>query len=221
MLVNVGVIHVLIELLKENDLAAKIDVGNSLGIILAHVDYLRPVAQACAIPLFVELLEGTNPQGKEIVEDVFCILAVVEENVIAIAEHSVRMLQGSNVEAKATTTNVAWDLSSYKHYVSVVRASGVIPLLLRLLEDENDDREKASGVVAQLSYDRADRLALIEASSVPIFMSLLQNESEELKDNAPESLINFSKDSSLRDMISQEFDVPAFQDIQQRLMRIQ
>lgn len=222
MLVNAGAIPVLIELLKENDLAAKLVAGNALGIISAHVDYLRPVAQAGAIPLFVELLEGNNPQGKEIAEDVFCILAVAEENAIAIAEHLVRILQGSNVEAKAAAADVVWDLSSYKHSVSVVRASGAIPLLLRLLEDENDDvREKASGAVAQLSYDRADRLALTEAGAVPILLSLLQNESEELKDNAAEALINFSEDPSLRDMISQAFDVPAFRDIQQRLMRIQ
>jgi len=203
-------------------LAAKLVAGNALGIISAHVDYLRPVAQAGAIPLFVELLEGSNPQGKEIAEDVFCILAVAEENAIAIAEHLVRILQGSNVEAKAAAADVVWDLSSYKHSVSVVRASGAIPLLLRLLEDENDDvREKASGAVAQLSYDRADRLALTEAGAIPILLSLLQKESEELKDNAAEALINFSEDPALRDMISQAFDIPAFRDMQERLVRIQ
>lgn len=222
MLVNAGAIPVLIELLQENDLAAKLVAGNALGIISAHVDYLRPVAQAGAIPLFVELLEGSNSQGKEIAEDVFCILAVAEENAIAIAEHLVRILQGSNVEAKAAAADVVWDLSSYKHSVSVVRASGAIPLLLRLLEDENDDvREKASGAVAQLSYDHADRLALVEAGAIPILLSLLQNESEELKDNAAEALINFSEDPSMRDMISQAFDIPAFRDIQERLVRIQ
>jgi len=121
------------------------------------------------------------------------------------------ILQGSNVEGKATTVDVVRDLSSYKCSISVVRASGEIPLLLRLLEDENDDvREKASCVVAQLSYDCVDILALTEAGIILILLSLLQNESKELKDNVVEALINFSEDPSFKDMISQAFDVPTF-----------
>lgn len=221
MLVNAGAIPALIELLREGDLAAKLVSGNALGIISAHVDYLRPVAQAGAIPLFAELLEGNDPQGKEIAEDVFSILAVAEENAIAIAEHLIRILQGSNPEAKAAAADVIWDLSSYKHTISVVRTSGAVPLLLRLLEDENDDvKEKVSGAVAQLSYDQGDRVALAEAGAIPILLSLLHDESEELKDNVAEALINFSEDPLLRDSISEAFNNPAFQDIQGRLVRI-
>eukprot|EP01018_Ginkgo_biloba_P017672 Gb_29752 [translate_table: standard] len=221
MLVDAGAIPVLIGLLREDDFAAKLVAGNALGIISSHVDYLRPVAQAGAIPLFVELLEGNDPQGKEIAEDVFCILAVAEENAIAIAEHLVRILRGSNVEAKAAAADVIWDLSSYKHSISVVRASGAIPLLLRLLGDENDEvREKASGAVAQLSYDQAHRGALAEAGAIPVLLSLLRDDSEELKDNAAEALINFSEDPSLRDRISEAFEIPAFREIQDRLVRI-
>ncbi|GLJ45773.1 hypothetical protein SUGI_0963280 [Cryptomeria japonica] len=221
MLVNAGAIPALIELLREGDLAAKLVSGNALGIISAHVDYLRPVAQAGAIPLFAELLEGNDPQGKEIAEDVFSILAVAEENAIAIAEHLIRILQGSNPEAKAAAADVIWDLSSYKHTISVVRTSGAVPLLLRLLEDESDDvKEKVSGAVAQLSYDQGDRVALAEAGAIPILLSLLHDESEELKDNVAEALINFSEDPLLRDSISEAFNNPAFQDIQGRLVRI-
>uniref|UniRef100_A0A0D6R931 Armadillo repeat-containing domain-containing protein n=1 Tax=Araucaria cunninghamii TaxID=56994 RepID=A0A0D6R931_ARACU len=221
MLVNAGAIPALTDLLREGDLPAKLVSGNALGIISAHVDYLRPVAQAGAIPLFAELLEGSDPQGKEIAEDVFSILAVAEENAIAIAEHLVRILQGSNAEAKAAAADVIWDLSSYKHSISVVSTSGAIPLLLRLLEDENDEvKEKASGAVAQLSYDQGDRGALAEAGAIPILMSLLRDESEELKDNVAEALINFSEDPLLKEHISEAFNIPAFQDIQERLARI-
>ena len=53
---------------------------------------------------------------------------------------------------------------------------------MRLLEDENDDvREKASGVVAQLSYDHADRLALVEAGDIPILLSLCRTNQKSSK----------------------------------------
>ncbi|XXG46444.1 hypothetical protein AAC387_Pa02g1290 [Persea americana] len=200
MLVDLGVIPVLTSLLRDRDMIAKMTAGNALGIISSHVDYLRHVARKGAIHLFAKLLEGPEPLGREIAEDVFCILAVAEENAISIAGHLVRILQGDNNVAKAAAANVLWDLSRYKHSVSVVRNSGAIPLLLELLTGGNDDaREKASGAVAQLSYDEADRGALIDAA---------------------EALINFSEDLLLRDRISEAFDIPSFQHIQDRLIRI-
>lgn len=221
MLVDLGVIPVLTSLLRDGDMIAKMTAGNALGIISSHVDYLRHVAREGAIPLFAELLEGPEPLGREIAEDVFCILAVAEENAISIAGHLVRILQGDNNVAKAAAADVLWDLSGYKHSVSVVRNSGAIPLLLELLRGGNDDaREKASGAVAQLSYDEADRGALIDAGAIPVLIGLLQDESEELKDNAAEALINFSEDPLLRDRISEAFDTPSFQHIQDRLIRI-
>ncbi|XXG52528.1 hypothetical protein AAC387_Pa03g0834 [Persea americana] len=172
---------------------AKMTASNALGIISSHVDYLRHVAREAAIPLFAELLEGPKPLGREIADDVFCILAVAEENAILIASHLVRILQGDNNVTKAVATDVLWDLSGYKHSVSVVQNSGVIPLLLELLTGGNDDaREKASGAVDQLSYDEADRGVLIDAGAIPVLIALLQDESEELKDNAAEALIPLS-----------------------------
>ncbi|RWR93253.1 vacuolar protein 8-like protein [Cinnamomum micranthum f. kanehirae] len=179
---------VLTSLLRDGDMTAKMTAGNALGIISSHVDYLRHIAREGAIPLFAELLEGPEALGREIAEDVYCISAVAEENAISIA--------------------------GFKHSVSVVRNSGAIPLLLELLRGGDDDaREKASGAVAQLSYDEADRGALIDAGAIPVLIGLLQDESEELKDNAAEALINFSEDSLLRDGISEAFDIPSFQHI--------
>ncbi|XP_077229990.1 ARM repeat superfamily protein [Tasmannia lanceolata] len=221
MLVELGVIPVLIELMRDGDREAKLKAGNALGIISSHVDYLRPVARAGAIPLFAGLLEGPEPIGKEIAEDVFCILAVVEENAVLIAEHIVRILHGDNDGAKAAAADVLWDLSGYKHSISVVRESGAIPLLLELLRSEHDDiREKASGAVAQLSYDVADRRALADVGAIPILIDLLQDELEELKDNVAEALINFSQDPMLRDSVSEAFNIPSFRDMQDRLARI-
>ncbi|XP_042516491.1 outer dynein arm-docking complex subunit 2 [Macadamia integrifolia] len=221
MLVDLGVIPVLIELLQEGDTSTKLVAGNALGIIASHIDYILPVAQAGAIPLFAELLQGSEHLGREIAEDMFCVLAVAESNAISISQHLVRILQGDDDESKAAAADVLWDLSGYKHSVSIVRNSGAIPILVELLQHGSDDvREKVSGAVAQLSYDEGDRVALADAGVIPLLINLLQDESEELKDNAAEALINFSEDPLQRERISEIFDMPSFQNMQNRLVQI-
>lgn len=221
MLVELGAIRVIIELFWDGDSSTKLVAGNALGLISAHVNYIRPVAQAGAIPLYAELLRGQDPIGREIAEDVFCILAVAEVNAVAIVDNLVRILREDNDEAKAAAADVFWDLSSYKHSVPVVRNSGAIPVLVELLRDRNVEvREKVSGAVAQLSYNEMDRVDLADAGAIPILIDMLHDESEELRDNAAEALIKFSEDPLQRDRISEVFDVPSFQNMQIRLAQI-
>ncbi|XP_009591619.1 protein ARABIDILLO 2 [Nicotiana tomentosiformis] len=220
-LVDSGIFSVLLELVQVGDTSTKLVAANALGMISSHVDYIRPLANAGAIPLYAELLQGTEPMGKEIAEDVFCILALVEENAVAIVEHLVRILRGDNVEAKAASADVLWDLAAYKHLPSVVRDSGAIPVLVQLLEDQNTDvREKVSGAIAQLSYNEADRAALTNSGAIPRLVDMLQDESEEMRDNAAEALVNFSEDPSLGDRISDVLNSPSFQNMQERLTQI-
>ena len=220
MLVELGVIPVLVELFRDGDSTTKLVAGNSLGVISAHIDYIRPVAQAGAIPLYAELLQGPDPSGKEIAEDVFCILAVAEMNAIEIAEHLVGILKEGDDAAKAAAADVLWDLSGYKHSVSVVQNSGAIPLLVELLRDGNSEvREKVSGAIAQLSYDEEDRVALANAGIISLLIELLHDDSVELRDNAAEALISFSEDPLHCDRISEAIDFPSFQNMHNRLTR--
>jgi len=121
MLVELGAMQALIGLLRDGDDSGRIVVGNALGIVASHVDYLRPLAQAGAIPLYMELLRGNDALGKEIVEDVFCVLAVAEENAVLIVDHLERVLEGNEgQETKAAAIDVIWNLSGYKHLIFVV-----------------------------------------------------------------------------------------------------
>ncbi|MQM20665.1 hypothetical protein Taro_053689 [Colocasia esculenta] len=219
MLVDLGVISVLVDLLREGDSQAKLTAGNSLGIISSHVYYLRPIAQAGAIPLYADLLEGPEALGKEIAEDVLCILAVSQENAVSISQHLVRILQGDNEEAKAAAADVLWGLSGNQH--SVVRESGAIPLLLNLLHGGCEDaREKALGAIVQMSYEEDERKALAEAGAIPVLIGLVEGDSDELKDNAVEALINFSGDPLMCERVSDVFGNPLFQAARERLARI-
>ncbi|XP_025015548.2 U-box domain-containing protein 13 [Ricinus communis] len=221
MLVAMGAIPALVELLQNGDWNTKLVAGNSLGVISAHVDFIRLVAEAGAIPLYAELLQGPDPIGKEIAEDVFCILAVAQVNAVTIAEHLVRILREGDDESKVAASDIFWDLSGYKHSVSVVRNSGAIPVLVELLRHENSDvREKVSGAIAQLSYNEADRAALAAARAVPILIELLLDESEELKENAAEALVNFAEDPQQHALISEAVDVPSFQSMQNRMVQL-
>ncbi|TXG67409.1 hypothetical protein EZV62_008684 [Acer yangbiense] len=206
-LVELGVIPVLVELFRVGDSTMKLVAGNSLGVISAHVDYIRLVSEAGAIPLYAELLQGPDFIGKEIAEDVFCILAVAEENAISIAEHLVRILREGDDESKAVAADVFCGLSDYKHSIPVVRSSGAIPILVNLLHDGNVEvRERVSGAIAKLSYDEEDRVALADAGAVPLMIEVLHDESEELRDTATEALINFYEDPSLQERISAAID---------------
>ncbi|KAG4122773.1 hypothetical protein ERO13_D11G287700v2 [Gossypium hirsutum] len=208
MLVDLGVIDVLMELLRVGDGALKVVAGNTLGVILANIDYIDLVAQSGAIPLFAELIQGSESVGQEIAEDAFCLLAVGEANAVVIAEHLVRILREGNAESKAAAANVFWDLSGYKH---------TVPLLS---SQSNEVRETVSGAIAQLSYSQADREALNESGAVPLLLDLLHDDSEELKDNAAEALINFFDDTLQHETISQVVDHPSFWSMQNRLGRI-
>ncbi|KAG5002068.1 hypothetical protein AAZX31_08G314700 [Glycine max] len=223
MLVELGAIPVLVAMFRDGDHATKLVAGNSLGVISAHVDYIRPVAQAGAIPLYAELLEGPDPSGKEIAEDVFCILAVAEANAVEIAGHLVRILREGDDEAKASAADVMWDLSGYKHTTSVVRDSGAIPILVELLGSGSEDvKVNVSGAFAQLSYDGTDRMALAEAGAVPILIDLMNDvdEVEELRDNAAEALVNYYVDPLYHDSVSDAINVPSFRNMQNRLTHI-
>ncbi|XP_027342692.1 vacuolar protein 8 [Abrus precatorius] len=226
MLVELGAIEALVELFHNGDYTTKLLVGNSLGVISAHVDYIRPVARAGAIPLYAELLQGHDPSGKEIAEDVFCILAVAETNAVEIAGHLVRILREGDDEAKASAVDVMWDLSGYKHSTSVVRNSGAIPILVELLRNGTEEvKVNASRVFAQLSYDGEDRMAFAGAGAIPILIDLMNDvddvdEVEELGHNAAEALVNFYEDPLYHDRVSDAINVPLFRNMQNRLILI-
>ena len=105
-LVEVGVIPALVDLYRDGDDKAKLLAGNALGIISAQTEYIRPVTEAGSIPLYVELLSGQDPMGKDIAEDVFCILAVAEGNAVLIADQLVRILRAGDNEAKLAASDV-------------------------------------------------------------------------------------------------------------------
>ncbi|XP_020574662.1 U-box domain-containing protein 4 [Phalaenopsis equestris] len=218
MLVDSGAIPALLQLFREGDQSAKITAANALGIIASHVDCIRPVAEAGAIPMYMELLEGTEPLGREIAEDVFCVLAVVEENAVVIAEQLVRVLRGCDEEAKSAAVDVFWDIAGYKHSIPVVRDSGAIPVLMEILQHGSaDTRVKVMGTISQLAYEEANRTAMAEAGGIPLVINLLTDVSGELRDLAAEALMSFGEDPAFRELIVEAYNIPTFVDAFDRL----
>lgn len=222
MLVDLGAIQALVGLLRDGDDSSRIVAGNALGIVSSNVDCLRMVAQAGTIPLYIELLKGHEALGKEIAEDVLCILAVAEENDVLIMNHLVRILMGSEgQEAKASAIDVIWNLSGYQYSISVVRDSGVIPVLIGFLREGSLDlKEKVSAAIAQLSYEEENRRAMADEGVIPVLIELLRDGSEDLREYAAESLINFAEDSRYREGVSVAFEIPSFLSTRERLNRI-
>ncbi|CAF2099903.1 BnaA05g18900D [Brassica napus] len=221
LLVEAGVVPALVDLFRDGDEKGKLLAGNTLGIIAAQTEYIRPVTEAGSIPLYVELLSGGDPMGKDIAEDVFCILAVAEGNAVLIAEQLVRILREGDNESKFAASDVLWDLAGYRHSVSVIRDSGVIPLLVGLVRDGSlEFRERISGAISQLCYNENDREVFSESGMIPILIEWLGDESEELRDNAAEALINFSEDREHYGRVREALSHPVIRSMQSRLARI-
>lgn len=220
-LVNSGAIEVLVDLLQNGDITTKIVAGNALGVISSHVDYIRPVAEHGAIPLYAELLQEQDPLGKEIAEDVFCVLAVTDPNSATIIEHLMTIMRGNDHGSIAAAADVLWDLSSYKHAMPVIHSSGAISLLLELLRTSNDTnvRENVCGAIAQLSYNESERLVIANTlDGISLLISLLEDESDELRDNAAQALVYFYEDPLFCDRISGAINHPSFLIMQERMM---
>lgn len=218
-LVNSGAIESLVDLLRNGDLSAKIVAGNALGVISSHVDYIRPVAEHGVIPLYAELLQEHAQLCKDIAEDVFCILAVFDPNSVTIVEHLVGIMRGSDNESIAAAADVLWDLSSYTHVLPVIHSLGVISLLVELLRtsDDTNVREKVCGAIAQLSYNEAERALISNSEGISLLISSLDDESEEVKDNAAQALVYFYEDPLLRDRMSAAHNHPSFLSMKERM----
>lgn len=65
-----------------------------------------------------------------------------------------------------------------------------------------------------------DREALSESGMIPILIEWLGDESEELRDNAAEALINFSEDQDDYGGVREALSHPVIQSMQGRLARI-
>ncbi|GKB99066.1 armadillo repeat-containing protein 4 [Tanacetum coccineum] len=219
-LVNAGAIEVLVDLLRDGDMLTKIVAGNALGVISSHVDYIRPVAEHGVIPLYTELLQVHDPLCKEIAEDVFCILAVTDANANTIVEHLVMIMRGNNNEGIAAAADVLWDLSSYKHVLPVIHSSGAISLLFELLSTSEDVDVKANvcGAIAQLSDNEAERVVIASLDGISILISMLEDESDDVRDFAAQALVYFHEDPLFCNRVSGALDHPSFLSIQERLV---
>ncbi|KAG2315971.1 hypothetical protein Bca4012_066819 [Brassica carinata] len=221
LLVEAGVIPSLVDLFKDGDEKTKLLAGNALGIVSAQTEYVRSVTAAGSVPLYVELLSGRDQMGKDIAEDVFCILAVAEGNAALIAEQLVRILRVGDDEAKFAASDVLWALAGYRRSVSVIRDSGAIPLLVEIVRDGSVEfRERVSGAISQLSYNEDDREVFSESGMIPILIEWLEDESEELRDNAAEALVNFSEDQQYYGRVREAISHPVFRNMQSKLARI-
>ncbi|KAJ0781574.1 putative armadillo-like helical protein [Helianthus annuus] len=209
-LVNSGAIEALVDLLRNGDVSTKLVAGNALGVISSHVDYIRPVAEHGVIPLYAELLQEQEPLGKEIAEDVFCILAVTDDNAVAIVEHLVTIMRGNDNESVGVAADVVWDLSSCKHVLPVFHSFGVISLLVELLRsDDSNVKEKVCGAISQLSCNDAERVVIADLGGISVLISMLEDESEEVKDNAAQALVCLYEDP-LCDRMSGALSHPVF-----------
>ncbi|KAH0880164.1 hypothetical protein HID58_067558 [Brassica napus] len=116
-----------------------------------------------------------------------------------------------------------WSLVTFGSSIRIglARDSGAIPLLVGLVRDGSlEFRERISGAISQLCYNENDREVFSESGMIPILIEWLGDESEELRDNAAEALINFSEDREHYGRVREALSHPVIRSMQSRLARI-
>ncbi|CAA0815374.1 ARM repeat superfamily protein [Striga hermonthica] len=218
-LVEAGVMPVLARLLNEGDELTRLVAGNALGVILVRVG---STGRTGLIPLYIDMLRCRDPTLWKIAEDVLFVLAVDKENAVEIAEQLMRILRGNDAGAKAVAADVVWALVRQECSARVMWDSGVVGIVVELLEDEDGSvRENASGVVAQLSYSVRDRAALAGCGAIPLLVRVMSgDESGEDKEYAAEALLNFSIDPLWSDQVTCVMDNRLFLNMCESLRRV-
>ncbi|CAN6319467.1 unnamed protein product [Urochloa humidicola] len=207
----------LVGLMRDGDSSAKLVAANALGIVSSIGHHLQLIHQSGAIPLYAELLKEDHPVAKDIIEDVFCILISIRDNAGVVLENLAGILRGEDDLAISAAVDVLLALAEYKSTIPFLNSSGVITVLVDLLQNRNHDViEKVTGAVAQLSYEEYVREGLMEADAIPVLLDLLHGHLGDLTESAAaEALINFSEDPSCQEyapMLQRIPELSAFRD---------
>ncbi|KAK1581196.1 hypothetical protein Q3G72_003941 [Acer saccharum] len=159
-LVELGVIPVLVELFRVGDSTTKLVAGNSLGVILSHVDYIGI------------LREGDN-ESEDVTADVFCDLSDYKHSIPVVISSGaipilVNLLSDGNVEVRERVSGAIAKLS-YDEADRVALADvGAVPLMIDVLHDESEMAEELRDITKEADIIFSEDPSLRERISVAI-----------------------------------------------------
>ncbi|KAK1581139.1 hypothetical protein Q3G72_012798 [Acer saccharum] len=159
-LVELGVIPVLVELFRVGDSTTKLVAGNSLGVILSHVDYIGI------------LREGDN-ESEDVTADVFCDLSDYKHSIPVVISSGaipilVNLLSDGNVEVRERVSGAIAKLS-YDEADRVALADvGAVPLMIDVLHDESEVAEELRDITKEADINFSEGPSLRERISVAI-----------------------------------------------------
>ncbi|KAK1406324.1 hypothetical protein QVD17_41618 [Tagetes erecta] len=111
-----------------------------------------------------ELLQEQEPLGKDVVEYVFSILDVTDDNDVMIVEHFVTIMRGNENESVAAAVDVVEKVRGANAQLSYNEAKRIviadlerILVLINMLEDESDDRILELLICYKLKEKRHDK----------------------------------------------------------------
>ncbi|KAK0599016.1 hypothetical protein LWI29_001562 [Acer saccharum] len=154
-LVELGVIPVLVELFRVGDSTTKLVAGNSLGVILSHVDYIG---------------EGDN-ESEDVTADVFCDLSDYKHSIPVVISSGaipilVNLLSDGNVEVRERVSGAIAKLS-YDEADRVALADvGAVPLMIDVLHDESEVAEELRDITKEADINFSEGPSLRERISV-------------------------------------------------------
>lgn len=182
-------------------------VANTLSIIVCNPEHITNVVVNGAIPILVSILRHNSNQLKEVAADTLSIIARHELHSSAVVEAGAAPALVSMLiqEPKELKQAAAFTLSiiSQKHAMAVVEA-GALPMLVSILVAWICDSASATHVnsgldevvvntISNIARDKDVTQAVVDAGTIPVLVSTLQNGAEELQKASAEAVSYIAK----------------------------
>jgi hypothetical protein len=173
------VVPLLLHLLQDGGDEARSSASEALLKLVGYEDVRAALFTTGTVSQLLRLLQDGGSEARRGASAVVHTLVGYDDAraaLFATVSRLLRLLQdgGENIDA----VELMCTLATSENGVHALITTGVVPLLLRLLRDGDEQVQNRAGVVTcRLAAEASGRIALVEAGAVPLLLGLLQDRS--------------------------------------------
>ncbi|CRK87151.1 CLUMA_CG000960, isoform A [Clunio marinus] len=221
---EIGGLEVLVNLLESNDLKCRFGALTVLSAISTNLDIRRCVVDLGGIPLLVNILSESSKDLKILAAETIANVAkirlarklvrkfggipiVVDLLDVPLASlitprENLTQIQKEQLDMAVAGARALWSLSESRHNKEIMRISGVVPLMARLLKSTHIDvAVPIMGCVQQCASQGIYQLAIATEGMIHNIVIHLSSENFELKMQCSSAIFKCASDKTARDIV--------------------